>query len=80
MSRVAALEEMYLIYQAMRNYLAEQEEWGECGLNDLVAAFRSFGEREPIGGLFLLSVLAELLERAGEEGVLRSSELPRHRV
>ena len=63
MSRQAALEEMYLIYQAMRDYLAEP--WGECRLNDLVAAFSSFCEREPIGGQFLLSVLAELLERAG---------------
>jgi hypothetical protein len=55
---------MYLIYQAMRDYLAEQEPWGECGLNELAASFRSFCEREPIAGLFLTSVLAELLERA----------------
>jgi hypothetical protein len=30
-SKVAALEEMYLIYQAVRNYLVDKEPWGECG-------------------------------------------------
>ena len=63
-SKATALEEMYLIYQAMRNYLADAEPWGEAGLEDLVASYRSFCQREPLGGMFLESVLAELLERA----------------
>jgi hypothetical protein len=66
MSKAMALEEMYLIYQAVRNYLADPEPWGEFGLEDLVASYRSFCQREPIGGMFLESVLAELLERARE--------------
>ncbi len=57
MSKVAALEEMYLIYQAIRNYLTDSEPWGEFGLEDLVAAYRSFCQREPIGRMFLGSVL-----------------------
>jgi hypothetical protein len=64
MSKATALEEMYLIYQAMRSYLADAEPWGECGLEDLAASYRSFCQREPVGGMFLTSVLAELLERA----------------
>jgi hypothetical protein len=63
-SKAAALEEMYLIYQAVRNYLAESEPWGEGGLGDLVASYRSFCQREPIGGMFLGSVLEELMDRA----------------
>jgi hypothetical protein len=31
MSKTAALEEMYLIYQAVRNYLANSEPWGSLG-------------------------------------------------
>jgi hypothetical protein len=62
-SKTTALEEMYLIYQAVRNYLADAEPWGECGLEELVASYRSFCQREPIGGMFLESVLAELLDR-----------------
>jgi hypothetical protein len=62
-SKVTALEEMYLIYQAVRNYLADSEPWGELGLEDLVASYRSFCQREPIGGMFLESVLEELLEQ-----------------
>jgi hypothetical protein len=50
-TKVAALEEMYLIYQAVRNYLADAEPWGECGLEDLVASYRSFCQREPLGGM-----------------------------
>jgi hypothetical protein len=64
MSKATALEEMYLIYQAVRNYLADSEPWGECGLEDLVASYRSFCQREPIGGMFLESVLEELLDQA----------------
>jgi hypothetical protein len=64
MNKATALEEMYLIYQAIRNYLADAEPWGECGLEDLVASYRSFCQREPLGGMFLESVLEALLERA----------------
>ena len=63
-SKATALEEMYLIYQAVRNYLADSEPWGELGLEDLVASYRSFCQREPIGGMFLESVLEELLEQS----------------
>ena len=63
-SKVAALEEMYLIYQAVRNYLADSEPWGEFGLEDLVISYCSFCQREPIGVMFLESVLEELLEQA----------------
>jgi hypothetical protein len=66
MSKATALEEMYLIYQAVRNYLADSEPWGECGLEDLVASYRSFCQRKPVGGMFLESVLEELLEQARE--------------
>jgi hypothetical protein len=55
-SKVAPLEEMYLIYQAVRNYLADSEPWGEFGAEDLVASYYSFCQREPIGGVFLESV------------------------
>jgi hypothetical protein len=63
-SKVAALEEMYLIYQAVRNYLADSEPWGEFRLEDLVISYCSFCQREPIGGMFLEPVLEELLEQA----------------
>ena len=66
MSKTAALEEMYLIYQAVRNYLADSEPWGEFGVEDLVASYRSFCQREPLGGMFLESVLEELMNRATE--------------
>jgi hypothetical protein len=66
MSKATALEEMYLIYQAVRNYLADAEPWGEFGLEDLAASYRSFCQREPLGGMFLESVLEELLDRARE--------------
>jgi hypothetical protein len=62
MNNATALEEMYLIYQAVRNYLADSEPWGECGLEDLVASYRSFCQRESIGGMFLESVLEELMD------------------
>jgi hypothetical protein len=64
MSKTAVLEEMYLIYQAVRNYLADSEPWGEFGMEDLVASYRSFCQREPLGGMFLESVLEELMDRA----------------
>ena len=57
MSKAAAIEEMYLIYQAFRNYLADAEPWGEYGVEELASSFRSFCQREPIGGMFLESVL-----------------------
>jgi hypothetical protein len=63
-SKATAMEEMYLIYRAVRNYLADSEPWGECGLEDLVASYHSFCQREPIGGMFLESVLEELLDWA----------------
>jgi hypothetical protein len=65
MSKVAALEEMYLIYQVFRSYLTEPESWGEHGAEDLTASYRSFCQREPIGGMFLEAVLEELLQRIG---------------
>ncbi len=67
MTKAAAIEEMYMIYQASRKYLVELDEpstdfvWAE-----LEAAFLSFCEREPIGGMFLESVLEELMDRADE--------------
>ena len=65
MSRAAVLEEMYLLYQAMRYCLAEP--WGECGVADIVKAVHAFRLREPAAGEFLQSVLVELL--AGDEEV-----------
>jgi hypothetical protein len=64
MSKATALEEMYLIYQTVRNYLADSEPWGESGLEDLVASYRSFCQREPIGGMFLESIMEELMDQA----------------
>jgi hypothetical protein len=58
------LEEMYLIYQAIRNCLADSEPWGELGLEDLVASYRFFCQPEPLGGMFLESVLEELTDQA----------------
>jgi hypothetical protein len=62
-SKATALEEMYLIYRAVRNYLADSEPWGERGLEDLVASYCSFCQREPIGGMSLESVIEELLDQ-----------------
>ena len=67
MSKVAAMEEMYLIYQAFRDYLADSETWGQYGSDDLAASYRSFCQREPIGGMFLEPVLEELMKRVREE-------------
>ncbi len=63
MSKVAAMEEMDLIYQAFSNYLAEGETWDGFGVIDLTGTYRSFCQREPIGGMFLESVLEELMDR-----------------
>ena len=65
MSKVTSMEEMYLIYQAMRSYLAGGG--GECPLTELLASYRSFCAREPIGGMFLEYVFEELMDRV-EEG------------
>jgi hypothetical protein len=65
-NKATAMEEMYLIYRAVHNYLADSEPWGEFGLEDLVASYRSFCQREPIGGMFLESVLEELMDQARE--------------
>ena len=66
MSKVGAMEEMHLIYQAFSNYLAEGETWDGFGVTDLTCTYRSFCQREPIGGMFLESVLEELIERIRE--------------
>ena len=63
MSKTTALEEMYLIYQVVRDYLMDSESWGEFGLEDLMASYGSFCQREPIGGMFLESVLEELMDQ-----------------
>lgn len=63
MTKVAMMEEMYLIYQTLSNYLAGRELLGEFTLTELMASYRSFCQREPIGGMFLESVLEELMER-----------------
>jgi hypothetical protein len=65
MSKAAALEEMYLIYQVFRSYLREPVSWGKYAVEDLSASYRSFCQREPVGGMFLESVLEELLQRIG---------------
>jgi hypothetical protein len=62
-SKVAALEEMYLIYQVFRRYLSEPASWGKYAVEDLSASYRSFCQREPVGGMFLEAVLEELIER-----------------
>jgi len=63
MTKVAMMEEMYLIYQTLGNYLAGTELSGEFTLTELMASYRSFCQRESIGGMFLESVLEELLDR-----------------
>ena len=67
MSKVAAMEEMNLIYKAFQDYLTASETWGEYGSDDLAASYRSFCQREPIGGMFLESVLEEVMDRVREE-------------
>ena len=63
MSKVAAMEEMYLIYQAMRSYLSGTESQVDCPLSEMLASYRSFCQREPIGGMFLEYVFEELMDR-----------------
>ncbi len=67
MGKVGAMEEMHLIYQAFSNYLAEGETWDGYGVIDLTGTYRFFCQREPIGGMFLESVLEELLEMVKDE-------------
>jgi hypothetical protein len=63
MAKVAAMEEMYLIYQAFINYLAGIESWGDFERAELMASYRSFCQREPIRGMFWESVVEEMLDR-----------------
>jgi hypothetical protein len=63
MSKAAAMEEMYLIYKVIRDYIGGSDSWGDVTLAELMASYRSFCQREPIGGMFLESVLEELLDR-----------------
>jgi hypothetical protein len=63
MARVAAMEEMYLIYQAFRNYLTGAKFWGDFEPTEFMASYRSLCQREPIRGMFLESVVEELLDR-----------------
>ncbi len=70
MNKAMAMEEMYLIYQASRKHLAGLDDSStDCAWEELEAAFRSFCEREPLGGMFLESVLEELINRAEEKGI-----------
>ena len=64
MDKVDVMQEMYLIYQIMSRYLSEGETLDDFGLDEINAAYRSFCQREPIGGMFLESVLEELVDRA----------------
>jgi hypothetical protein len=63
MTKVAAMEEMNLIYKAFSDYLVGIESRGEFTLFELMVSFRSSCHREPIGGMFLESVIEELLDR-----------------
>jgi hypothetical protein len=63
MDKVDVMQEMYLIYQIMSRYMAESESLDEFGLAEINSAYRSFCQREPIGGMFLESVLEQLIER-----------------
>ena len=68
MSKVAEIEEMYLIYQAMQNYLAGTESRVEYPLTEHFASYRSFCQWEPIGGLFLEYLFEEMMERVKDGG------------
>jgi hypothetical protein len=57
MAKSAAMEEMYLIYRAFRNYLSEAESLGDFEPGELLASYRFFCQREPIAGMFLESVI-----------------------
>jgi len=58
---------MYLIYQVFSNYVEEGEVPPGFGEADMKACYRSFCQREPIGGMFLESVLEELMDKV-EDG------------
>jgi hypothetical protein len=64
MSKIDAMQEMYLLYQIISNYLVEGKAPVGHGVTELDAYYRSFCQREPIGGMFLESVLEELMDRA----------------
>ena len=66
MSKIAALEDMYLIYQNLRGFLTKSGEWTDADMEDLSLAFNAFCQREPIGGMFLESVLEELVAKYRE--------------
>jgi hypothetical protein len=63
MAKVAAMEEMYLIYKVISDYLSGNEDWEDFALTELMASYRSFCRREPIGGMFLHSVIEEPMDR-----------------
>jgi hypothetical protein len=63
MSKIDSMQEMYLLYQVISSHLVEGETPGGFGMAELNAHYRSFCQREPIGGMFLESVLEELMER-----------------
>lgn len=65
MSKVSAIEEMYLLYQIIGDYLTEGETSGGFGVADLDSPYRSFCHREPIGGMFLESAIEELNNEVG---------------
>lgn len=68
MSKVAEIEEMYLIYQAMQNYLADTESRVEYPLTEHFASYRSFCQWESIGGLFLEYLFEEMMDRVKDGG------------
>ena len=75
MNKAAAIEEMYMIYQASRKHLVGlADPSADSVWEELEAAFRSFCEREPVGGMFLESVLEELVDRADEVAIEAGSE------
>jgi hypothetical protein len=63
MSKIDAMQEMYLIYQVISSHLVEGETPGGCRMTELNSYYRSFCQREPIGGMFLESVLEEMMGR-----------------
>jgi hypothetical protein len=63
MAKAVAMEEMYLIYQAFSNYLTGAESCGDFEPPELMASYRSFCQRAPIGGMFLESVIEKMPDR-----------------
>jgi hypothetical protein len=49
--------------QAFRNHLTGVESLGDFEPIELMASYRSFCQREPIGGMFLELVIEEMLDR-----------------